>query len=1052
MYGNCYMYIYPLLDISTGVTYSGQFRNGKRFGQGKLVRPGGFTYEGEWKNDMMSGTGTLHQNNGDVYHGSFSFDLKSGHGVQHFHDGSEYDGEWKGNTMSGVGAMRYPDGRIYLGGWNAGKMAGDGAMTSPDGTVYEGNWVDGQMEGAGRLTESDGEYEGSFKKGLKDGEGKQRFNDGSLYEGQWMKGKMHGSGKLISSNGHVFEGTFRNGEYKTGITAAIDYSKPNRKAVTPEDKLRSVRKDLEALRFSEALRILAEDPEVARLCHVSDMHMAEELLELAAMEGNTQAGINLIHGGVDINHHNLEKATPLFLASKAGHREIVNFLMTNGANLNAKVHYGTTPLIAAIDGRHFEIVKSLINAGADISISQPGCTSALVALVAQSDHNQIPGPEFAEVLELLIQNDVVVKDRCLNIAIRDAVDRRSGLVLEKLINAIMAAGTRLPHGNQSILHALTRAIESRSLDFVLMILEKVKVDLNSLNQRGESLLEAVAMTGTFDMVKFLVEQGASVKVGFPLHKAALRGDSKIVEYLIEAGALVDRLDTKGASPVANACNSWSHPTSTVLTLQTLLNHGSTVGKEDCFRLSAARGRLQLIRIILNSSSGLLIDEPNTKGETALILAAQNGHINTVEFLTNLGVDLNIEDSSGLSAVGWAHRRNHEDIFRYLLSKGAVADPECIQKFVFEPRRKVLEDQRVNSLRNGGFNHQTSSLVVRREFVLDDSIEFLTRAPWVVFTGPSYVRFDGEAGIDAGGLRKDWLSAIGKNVFSNAADGGLEMFKKTHDGIYIGLNQQNGDNHDRYFAFGRYLGIAILNKKQVPVPLSPLFYAKLLHNEVTMHDLERYYVERYTALNYLRNTAKVAGTHILVQMEEIGDFDTPELDSPTTMITNGNAALIVQNILDAYFAGPMMDAIRNGFNDLIPIAYLNRNGVGPELLRKMIFGPETVNVDMIIDTMEIDRTVRPDIIHWLQEWLKSASQENLRYFLRFVTGNPQVPTGGFSDSNHIQVGVWTAANPDDTLPRSHTCFSKIDLPSNATTQKKFNDSMDHAVRSEGFGIG
>ena len=58
--------------------------------------------------------------------------------------------------------------------------------------------------------------------------------------------------------------------------------------------------------------------------------------------------------------------TPLHLAAKYGHKEIVEILIANGADINAKDDDGETPLHKAAWERHEEIAKFLISHGADV--------------------------------------------------------------------------------------------------------------------------------------------------------------------------------------------------------------------------------------------------------------------------------------------------------------------------------------------------------------------------------------------------------------------------------------------------------------------------------------------------------------------------------------------------------------------------------------------------------------------------------------------------------------------------------------------------------------
>ena len=54
--------------------YVGEYKDGKKHGQGTLTIPDGGKYEGEWKGGKKNGQGTWTYYNGDKYVGEFKDD------------------------------------------------------------------------------------------------------------------------------------------------------------------------------------------------------------------------------------------------------------------------------------------------------------------------------------------------------------------------------------------------------------------------------------------------------------------------------------------------------------------------------------------------------------------------------------------------------------------------------------------------------------------------------------------------------------------------------------------------------------------------------------------------------------------------------------------------------------------------------------------------------------------------------------------------------------------------------------------------------------------
>ncbi len=153
------------LMYSTGHKYVGEFKNGKRDGQGLLTTPDGRTLKGKFeRNNPLEGTYTCP--NGKVYTGQWEFGERNGRGNLKYPDGRIYDGEFKSGFRTGKGIMIWPNGRKYAGDFVRGKRTGKGIMTYPDGRVYTGDFVDGERTGWGIMTWPNGErVEGQFING-----------------------------------------------------------------------------------------------------------------------------------------------------------------------------------------------------------------------------------------------------------------------------------------------------------------------------------------------------------------------------------------------------------------------------------------------------------------------------------------------------------------------------------------------------------------------------------------------------------------------------------------------------------------------------------------------------------------------------------------------------------------------------------------------------------------------------------------------------------------------------------------------------------------------
>ena len=97
------------------------------------------------------------------------------------------------------------------------------------------------------------------------------------------------------------------------------------------------------------------------------------ILHKAASDGNIQHVKSLIEHAEDINamsgFRNSTKYTPLMLAAKNGHMEVVQYLHQHGGNITIKDSLNFNALYYAAENGHIEVVKYLLENGAKSDIN-----------------------------------------------------------------------------------------------------------------------------------------------------------------------------------------------------------------------------------------------------------------------------------------------------------------------------------------------------------------------------------------------------------------------------------------------------------------------------------------------------------------------------------------------------------------------------------------------------------------------------------------------------------------------------------------------------------
>jgi ankyrin repeat protein len=153
-------------------------------------------------------------------------------------------------------------------------------------------------------------------------------------------------------------------------------------------------------------------------------------------------------------------------------------------------------------------------------------------------------------------------------------------VLTNLLARGFDPNTRDPKGQPG----LTMAFQQRAPQAAKALLAGPGIDVNALNEAGESALMMAALKGDIAGAQLLLERGAKVnQPGWSaLHYAATGPEPKLVRLLLEHGAAVDAESPNGSTPLMMAAQYGSEDSASLL-----LERGADPGKRNERRLRAA---------------------------------------------------------------------------------------------------------------------------------------------------------------------------------------------------------------------------------------------------------------------------------------------------------------------------------------------------------------------------------------------------------------------------------------------------------------------------------
>ena len=348
---------------------------------------------------------------------------------------------------------------------------------------------------------------------------------------------------------------------------------------------------------------------------------------------------------VDIPAQGAEGWTPLHIAAYKGNDRIVRQLIEAGANVEQiDTANGRTALhFAALKG-HKTTCEMLLKAG---------CDPSLMDVVGNSSIDVARRFGNVECLRTILD----FQTEKLNNELMAAVKWRRGGRMRQLLAAGAAPNSRDSRGTSVLTWACNRGFE----EGVRQLLDH-GADVNASNTHGSTPLIEACMSGNANVVNALLQHGADVSAVIKdtgdnaLHMASRRGHAEVVESLLTSPSTV--VDKKAVDEAAINNNG--------AVLRILLSHDAKV---DMSLLQAAAF------IGSNSAVKLYIDKGDlardaTCDVSALIIAAQEGHVDVVRTLLTAHVDPNRRDAEGKTALYWAAAEGHDDVAALLIAHGA----------------------------------------------------------------------------------------------------------------------------------------------------------------------------------------------------------------------------------------------------------------------------------------------------------------------------------------------------------------------------------------------
>lgn len=269
-----------------------------------------------------------------------------------------------------------------------------------------------------------------------------------------------------------------------------------------------------------------------------------------------------------------------------------------------------TPLHWAAQLGHINVVELLLKGNAKISSSDGNGATPFLYAALTDKHN---------VVEAMIAHDPKVTEQA-DIEGRNALMWAAGKGCKEVVTTLL--GIRKPSTEKNADIGKSAGIPDDSEND--HILEFTPMDVNKLDNKGNTALHAAARNGHGALVEILLKNGAKHEIAnteshhTPIFGACEKGHVNCVTYLLDYKASVRIIDSDNRTPL----------------------HWGALG-----------GHAEVCDLLLQE--GLDVDVRDKLERTPLHCAAVGAFINCMNLLLENGANVDVQDQAGHSALHWA---------------------------------------------------------------------------------------------------------------------------------------------------------------------------------------------------------------------------------------------------------------------------------------------------------------------------------------------------------------------------------------------------------------
>ena len=328
-----------------------------------------------------------------------------------------------------------------------------------------------------------------------------------------------------------------------------------------------------------------------------------------------------------------------------------------------------------------------------------------------------------------------------------------------------------------------------------------------------------------------------------------------------------------------------------------------------------------------------------------------------------------------------------------------------------------------------------------------------------------INFNGEVNQDAGGLIREWLTVIFKELQSEKEG----LFEKADTMDYsIKLKNElkvNQRNIEIFNFIGKIMAKALLENLTVNTCFNKYIYKIILDEKIEFKELIFIDQSLYHSLEKMKEMENIEDLEIFFNIEY---KDSKGQIISEDLITNGKNIKVKKQNIDFYIEQRinnmiwknriLLNEIKKGLFSIIPENLIKI--FTAEQFELLLNGTPFIDVeDWRVNTTYNGYFTNDKIIMDFWDIIIELPQDKLARLLQFCTGSSRVPIGGFRslESNRGNKSPFCITKVEyekngQNFIRAHTCFNRLNLP-NFPNKDELKKGINFVLENEilGFGI-